>query len=500
MIDDITIDNSRIYALIRVSDDKQSLQSQMESINKYCRNNNIELLDENIIIEHGISAFKTEYEDRKGLNTILDLVAKDKINLLIVFNSDRISRRKHDVEDFIFKLTYANVKIISTTEGQLNLNNDTDSLITSIKGWVNEYESSKIAVRVKNGLLAKQKEKQSYFHGGKILLGYKVVNKKLMVDDTTAPIIRRVYKLYIDYGTSKAIEYLASMGINRNAYSLLRMLKNTTYKGYSQHHKKNYSEADYKDITYYNKDLAIVSESTWNTANNLIQKRRRVKNSSVGYDFRTSFMFEGLCYCECGGKLHIEYDYRPTTPRRYLQCRRCKTNKVTTQKNYSLLKLEPQIEKAIAEVLKYELDRDKLEEHYNLKKNNNVNQLKELYQLKKKELASKEKAVNNSNNKLELLLSSDTDINTIKIIADMINRFNAEADELKKDIEELEEQIQEQQQINQEQNEKIELFSKLGQVYKLASADKQKQILNILIDKIVVSNDYSYNIKVYLNY
>lgn len=500
MIDDIAIDNSKVYALIRVSDDKQSLQSQMESINKYCRNNDIELLQDNIIIEHGISAFKTEYEDRKGLNTILDLVAEDKIDILIVFNSDRISRRKHDVEDFIFKLTYANVKIISTTEGQLNLNNDTDSLITSIKGWVNEYESSKIAVRVKNGLLAKQKEKANYFHGGKILLGYKVVNKKLMVDDTTAPIIRRVYKLYIDYGTSKAIDYLNSVGIKRNPYSLLRMLKNTTYKGIIQHHKKNYSEADYNEITYYNKDLAIVSESTWEKANNLIQKRRRVKNSNVGYDFRTSFMFEGLCYCKCGGKLHIEYDYRPTTPRRFLQCRNCKTNKATTQKNYSLLKLEPQIQRAIDDVLEYELDRDKLEEHYSLKKNNNINQLKELYQLKKKDLNKKELAITNGNKKLELLLSSDTDVNTIKIIADMISKLKKETQELKKDILELEKQINQKQQINQEQNNKIELFSRLKDVYKLASADKQKQILNILIDRIVVSNDYNYNIKVYLNY
>ena len=74
------------------------------------------------------------------------------------------------------------------------------------------------------------------------------------------------------------------------------------------------------------------------------------------------------------------------------------------------------------------------------------------------------------------------------------------SDEFISQISELEKQIQEQQQINQEQNNKIELFSKLGQVYKIASDDKQKQILNILIDKIVVSNDYSYNIKVYLNY
>lgn len=500
MIDDIAIDNSKVYALIRVSDDKQSLQSQMESINKYCRNNDIELLQDNIIIEHGISAFSTKYKDRKGLTTILDLVAKDKINLLIVFNSDRISRRKHDVEDFIFKLTYANVKIISTTEGQLNLNNDTDSLITSIKGWVNEYESSKIAVRVKNGLLAKQKEKANYFHGGKVLLGYKAVNKKLVIDTNTSPIIARVYKLYVDYGTSKAIDYLNSVGIKRNPYSLLRMLKNTTYKGYLQHHKKNYSEADYNEITYYNKDLAIVSESIWNEANELIQKRRRVKNSNVGYDFRTSFMFEGLCYCEQGHKLHIEYDYRPKIPRLYLQCRKCKENKSKEQKNYSLLKLEPQIQRAIDDVLEYELDRDKLEEHYNLKKNNNINQLKELYQLKKKDLNKKELAITNGHKKLELLLASDTDVNTIKIIADMISKLKKEVEELKKDILELEKQINQKQQINQEQNNKIELFSKLKDVYKLASADKQKQILNILIDRIVVSNDYSYNIKVYLNY
>lgn len=499
MIDNIAIDNSRIYALIRVSDSTQDFNSQWQGISNYCKKNNIELPKENIIEEHGISGL-TEISDRKGLNKIKQLAEEHKIDMLIIFNQDRLARST-DLVQYINKLTKLGVLIVSTTEGIINdKTSDTSDLIYMIKSWTSNYESKKTSERVKNGLLAKQKEKANYFHGGKILLGYKAVNKKLVINTDTAPIIRRVYKLYIDYGTSKAIDYLASVGINRNAYSLLRMLKNTTYKGYLQHHKKNYSEADYKDITYYNKELAIVSESTWNTANNLIQKRRRVKNSNVGYDFRTSFMFEGLCYCEQGHKLHIEYDYRPKKKRRYLQCRKCKTNKATTQKNYSLLKLEPQIQRAIDDVLEYELDRDKLIQHYNSKKNNNINELKELYKLKKKELASKEKAITNANNKLELLLASDTDVNTIKIVADMINRFNTEADELKKDISELEEQIQEQQQINQEQNNKIELFSKLKDVYKLASDDKQKQILNILIDRIVVSNDYNYNIKVYLNY
>ena len=500
MIDNVTFDNARIYALVRCSSDKQDFNSQWNGIQNYTKQNNIELPKENIIEEHGISAFKTKYEDRKGLNIILDLVAKDKIDLLIVFNSDRISRRKHDVEDFIFKLTYANVKIISVTEGQLNLNNDTDSLITSIKGWVNEYESKKTAVRVRNGLLAKQKTRCNYAHG-KILLGYKVVDKKLVIDETKAPIIRRVYELYISSGTSACINYLEKQGIHKTTQTIMQLLKNSLYKGIQQHNPKYYSEADYNEITYYNKELAIVSESTWNTANDMIKKRRRAKNKSVGYDFRTSFMYEGLCCCsKCGHKLQIQYDYRYNPPRLFLQCRKCKDNKSKEQKNYALSKLEPQIEKGISDILDYELDPNKLIAHYNNLKNNNQYELNELYRIKKKNLNSKEIGIANANKKLEILLTSDLSVDSIKIITDTITRLTKEAEVLKNDITELEQQIQEQKQINQEQIEKIELFTKLGKIYKLASAEKQKQILNILINKIVVSNDYTYDIKVYLNY
>ena len=493
------VDNEKIYALIRVSSDKQDFQSQMNGILSYCQNNNMELPKENIITTK-VSGFKTEYEDRQDLQLILDLVAEEKISILIVFNLDRISRKKRITEDFIYKLTYANVKIISVTEGQINLNNDIDSLITSIKSWTAEYESRKTSARVKNGLLAKQKIKVNYAHG-RILLGYEVVDGKLVVDETKAHIIRQVFDLYISSGTSACIDYLGSVGIHKTTQTIMQLLKNPTYKGYQRHNPKYYTNDDYELITYYNEELAIVSESTWKKANELIENRRRNKNSSVGYDFRTSFMFEGLIYCnKCHSRLQIQYDYRYNPPRLYLQCRKCKNNKSKEQKNYSLNKLNPQIEKGISDILDYELDKNKLIAHYNNLKNNNQYELNELYRIKKKDLNFKEKGIANANKKLEILLTSDLSADSIKIITDTITRLTKEAEVLKNDITELEQQIQEQKQINQEQIEKIELFTKLGKIYKLASADKQKQILNILINKIVVSNDYKYDIKVYLNY
>ena len=89
----MAIDNSKVYALVRVSSDKQDFQSQMNGILSYCRNNNINLLKENIIEEQGISGFKTEINKRQGLNKILDLAKANKIQMLIVFNQDRLRNK-----------------------------------------------------------------------------------------------------------------------------------------------------------------------------------------------------------------------------------------------------------------------------------------------------------------------------------------------------------------------------------------------------------------------
>ena len=96
MIDLLGIESSKVYALVRVSSNLQDFQSQMQGIQSYCKNNNINLLKENIIEEQGISGFKTEINKRQGLNKILDLAKANKIQMLIVFNQDRLRKKNRD--------------------------------------------------------------------------------------------------------------------------------------------------------------------------------------------------------------------------------------------------------------------------------------------------------------------------------------------------------------------------------------------------------------------
>ena len=55
MLDLIGIDNKKVWALVRVSSSLQDFESQMQGINTYCKQNNIELLKENIIEEYNVS-------------------------------------------------------------------------------------------------------------------------------------------------------------------------------------------------------------------------------------------------------------------------------------------------------------------------------------------------------------------------------------------------------------------------------------------------------------
>lgn len=497
MVDLLGIDSKKVYALVRVSSDKQDFESQMQGINTYCRQNNIELLEENIIEEYNVSGYKTPLEQRKGLNKVLELARANKIQMLIVFNQDRLAR-KTELVTYINQLTKLGVLIVSTTEGIINdPSNETSDLIYMIKAWVSKFESSKTSKRVRSGKLASSK--QGRYNGGVVLLGYKVVDNRLVIDETKAPIIKKMYNKYIQGGSKLALEYLESVGIKKVHQSLLALIKNTQYKGYQKHDKSLYTEAEYNEINFYNEELQIVSEEVWNRANQLRLARKTNRKGATVKTNRTGMKLEGLCVCgTCGGKLTLQKDYRYNPTQYILQCRKCKELKATTQKNWSYNKIERLVNENLEQILAYEIDKEKLEKYYNSKKNHNIQELEQILELKNKELNNKNRAISKANSNLEKMLSIDLDIDSIKIVTDTISKLKSEAEELKKDISELEQQINQEMMINKESNNKIKMLLEIKKLYAKASDEHKKQLLKILVNRIEIKNRE--DIKIYLNY
>lgn len=502
MIDLLGIDSKMVYALVRVSSDKQDFESQMQGIQSYCKNNNIELLKENIIEEFNVSGFKTPYKERKGLQKVLELARANKIQLLLVFNMDRLGRRT-EIQNFINELTELGVLIVSTTEGLINDKSDSSfDLISYIKLWTARFESEKTSKRVKSGKLSASK--QGKYNGGKILLGYKKQGDKLVIDESKVNIIQNMFQKYINEGSKGALEYLKSVGIPKVHQSLLALIRNPTYKGIQQHDKQYYEAEEYEEIMFYNEELQIVSTEVWEKANQLRLARKTNRRGATVKTNRTDKLLEGLCYCgNCAEngrvqKLTLQKDYRYKPTQYILQCRKCKQNKEQSQKNWSYNKIERLVNENLEQILAYEIDKEKLEQYYNSKKNSNIQELEQILELKNKELNNKNRAISKANKNLEKMLSIDLDIDSIKIVTNTISKFKAEAEELKQQISELEQQINQEREQNNSNSKKIKLLLEIKKLYARANKEQQKKLLQILVQKIEIKNRE--DIRIYLNY
>ena len=489
---------NRTYALIRVSSDKQDFNSQMEGINNYCKQNNIILPDTNIIQEYNISGYKTRLEDREGLQKLIQLAIDKQMVRLIVFNQDRIGRRL-ELLSFLSIMTENGVTIISVTEGILNdTTNDTSDLLQAIKLWTASYESKKTSVRVKNGKLNATKNGQ--WNGGRVNIGYSLKDGKLVIDKLLAPIIREVYNVYINSGTNCAINYLQTHGIKKNGSTLIQMLRNPIYKGQYNHIQELYSEDDYKQITQTNKDLQIVDEAIWNKAIQMMESRRTgLKGNRCKALNRSECEYEGLLYHECGNKLTIDYDNRGKTRRMLFKCRKCKNSKYTDstfRKCFSANKLLPQIDEHI-QGLFGELNRELLEDKYISKVNSKVRELEASKQGTQRQIDTKRTIIQNTNKKLQQMLLLDVDVSTITVLTNTINSLESDIHQLEDSLNEIHEELNKTAESVAERVKILDKFVEMKDIYKIADYKQKKQILRIIIDRIVVK-DYD-NITIYTN-
>ena len=91
----------KVIGYIRVSTEYQNLKensinNQIQSINKYCDNDDMCLID--IFEDNGVSGMNS---DRSGLNQLFDKVKKDNIDIVIVYSLGRLGRKLKDVIGFV---------------------------------------------------------------------------------------------------------------------------------------------------------------------------------------------------------------------------------------------------------------------------------------------------------------------------------------------------------------------------------------------------------------
>ena len=185
-----------VVAYIRVStdgqcgDDKFGLDVQRQTIQEYCDEKGYTIL--NWFVDEGESGAK----ERPGFDEIVyGEVANPPYEAVIVAKSDRVARDINIYYYYKMLLIKKDVKLVSIAEdfGQFGV---FASMLEAFTLCCAEMERENITKRTSSG--RRVKASKGGYSGGRAPMGYKVVDKKLVIDPEEAEIVKFIFARKFD--------------------------------------------------------------------------------------------------------------------------------------------------------------------------------------------------------------------------------------------------------------------------------------------------------------
>jgi DNA invertase Pin-like site-specific DNA recombinase len=143
----------RIAIYYRVSTDKQDLDSQKVAIDRWIADLPKKPKSVHVIQDEGVSG---KHENRPGYKELLGLAMNRKIDTIVVYRLDRLSRNATVAIKTLLELDEYGVGFISVTQPVLNLGHSNPFRRTMLAAFaeIAEIERETIVARVRSGLEA----------------------------------------------------------------------------------------------------------------------------------------------------------------------------------------------------------------------------------------------------------------------------------------------------------------------------------------------------------
>ena len=191
-------------AYIRVSTDEQvelSPDSQKEQIFDYANRNGITVPEEYVFIEgekkRGLSGRRAANRPKFQEMIALAKMKPKPFDCILVWKFSRFARNIDESTYYKSILRKkCGIDVISISEPIME--GMYGRLIEMIIEWSDEFYSFNLATEVKRGMSAKARAGEFCSYAP---MGYKMENKKLVVDDAFAPLVKEIFSEYAGGGT-----------------------------------------------------------------------------------------------------------------------------------------------------------------------------------------------------------------------------------------------------------------------------------------------------------
>lgn len=516
--------DKRVWTLYRVSTKGQvnadeDIPMQRNACHRYVENkSNWKITKE--LYERGVSGWKKSATDRDELVQIKEGAVKGEFDILLIFMSDRLGRKKDESPFIIEFLSKNGVTVHSVNEGELRSVEHTDSLINYIRYWQAEGESIKTSIRVKEQL--KQMNEEGKFTGGNQPYGYDLVEtdekhpkkksniKKLIINEEQSKVVRLIFELSANkgFGRHKIASYLNERGyLNHlgkkfNDKFIHRLLSNTIYIGKKRYGTKGLDTVNLEYRTQpYNEELRIIDNDLFYKSLEMISKRKTnySKNEENIKPNSSNVLLSGIITCGyCGKNMRTDFSYKDYTRKSDGLVTRMKTyryrctngkNKIIPHDKIQVgaKSLDENVEKKVLVYIR-NLDMSKVTEKLDKIKNEKLSvkcdELKQMESL----LLKKQKNLNILNDEIPKSLMGESSFKpdvlnkSIMQIESEINEITNNLITLKEEIKSITENVEE---IEYNKNKYIDWEER----YKLADLDARKVMISDVVVKVIWKSD-----------
>ncbi|MEO1537319.1 MAG: recombinase family protein [Pseudomonadota bacterium] len=263
--------------------DFNSLDAQREACEAYIasqKHEGWELLSDQFY-DGGISG---GHLDRPALQRLMQAVDEKRVDQIVVYKIDRLTRSLADFAKLVDRLDAAETAFVSVTQS-FNTATSMGRLTLNMLLSFAQFEREVTAERIRDKIAASKRK--GMWMGGSVPLGYQADGRTLKIDENEATTIRTLYDLYLKHGTLREVKERAeqldlrsrirkrrggqiSGGTHFERGHLQHILSNPLYAGRIRH----------KQQIYEGQHPAIIDLGIWETVQHMLQSGSAIARGS----------------------------------------------------------------------------------------------------------------------------------------------------------------------------------------------------------------------------
>ena len=187
---------TRVSSDIGLEQDFNSLDNQREAAMAYVRSQAHEgwvLLRD----RYDDGGFSGGSMDRPALRKLLEAVDQGRIDVIVVYKVDRLTRSLADFAKLVELFDARGVSFVSVTQA-FNTTTSMGRLTLNVLLSFAQFEREVTGERIRDKIAASKKK--GLWMGGVVPLGYRVENRALHVVDEHADLVRGIFRRYLEIG------------------------------------------------------------------------------------------------------------------------------------------------------------------------------------------------------------------------------------------------------------------------------------------------------------